>query len=292
MAFYSSLGGRAFAPLKLIGAWIACLAIGVAVGSAGGVGPTRLTFLSVGQGDCTVFQTEGATVLIDDGPKSPTFDAGQKIVLPDLEKLGAESVDMILLSHPDRDHVGGTGALLKAFPHARIAMSQQFINDPHLQAELSEWGLHTGDVLWLGDSSQIRIGQFTLAIEDPPLAQGAADNDGSMFIHLVGGPASAVFSGDADASTEIRMEPTQTWTSQVLKVGHHGSRTASDPSWLALVHPTYAVVSCGLNNEYGHPAAVTLQKLDAVGARVFRTDLQSDIEFRFDAKKGFVPVHN
>lgn len=261
----------------------------MAIGLGSGPGPTRLTFLSVGQGDCTVFQTGGTTILIDDGPKSPTFDAGQKIVLPDLEKLGAESVDLILLSHPDRDHVGGTGALLKAFPRARIAMSEQFLNDPHLQAELSEWGLHTGDLLWLGDSARVRIGDFTLGVEDPPLIAGGPDNDGSMFIHLVNGPASAVFSGDADASTEVRMEPAENWSSQVLKVGHHGSRTASDPSWLNTVHPTYAVVSCGRNNEYGHPAPETLRNLDEAHAKVYRTDLQGDIEFDFDAKNGFVP---
>ncbi len=149
--------------------------------------------------------------------------------------------------------------------------------------------MHTGDILWLGDSAQIRTGNFTLTVKDPPLPAGAPDNDGSMFIHLVNGPASAVFSGDADASTEIRMEPTENWSSEVLKVGHHGSRTASDPSWLFAVHPTYAVVSCGRNNDYGHPAPVTLQNLEAVRAKVFRTDLQGDIEFDFDAKMGFVP---
>ena len=245
--------------LKLAGAWLLCLFLGIAAGYWVSPRPTRLVFLSVGQGDCTLFQTDNTSVLIDDGPKSPNFDAGQKLVLPDLDRLGATPVSLILLSHPDQDHVGGTGALLKAFPHARIAISEQFLNDAHLQAELSEWGLHTGDILWLGDSAQIKLGCFTLGIEDPALSAGAPDNDGSMFIHLTGGPASAVFSGDADALTERAMETRGNWSSQVLKVGHHGSRTASDPTWLGAVHPAFAVVSCGRDNEYGHPAAETAE---------------------------------
>jgi competence protein ComEC len=110
-----------------------------------------------------------------------------------------------------------------------------------------------------------------------------------MFVHLVGPAGSAVFSGDADKPVEKDMEPLENWSSQVMKVGHHGSKTSSDPSWLSVVHPRYAVVSCGLNNMYGHPAPQTLSRLQTTGAKIFRTDLQGDIEFDYDSKRGFVP---
>ena len=273
---------------KIAFAWIACGALGVAFGWAPRP-KTRLDFLSVGQGDCCVFQTGGDVIVIDAGPKSPTFDAGEKIVLPDLDKIGATSVDMILLSHPDEDHVGGVGALHKAFPRARIVMSDQFKGFPAMEKHLRDWGMSDADILWLGSSAELKVGQFTLEVHDPVLRDLANDNEGSMFVHLVGPSGSAVFSGDADDPTEKEMEPTDDWTSQVMKVGHHGSRSSTDPTWLNAVHPRYAVISCGLNNQYHHPAPSTVNKLQSAGVQLFRTDLQGDIEFDYDSRRGFFP---
>ena len=248
-----------------------------------------MDFLSVGQGDCAVFQTAGDVILIDAGPKSPTFDAGKKIVLPDLDKIGATSVDMVFLSHPDQDHVGGFGAIHQAFPKARLVMSDQFKGYPSMEKHLQEWGMTDADVIWLSSSASLQVGKFQLSIEDPVFNPGANDNEGSMFIHLTGPSASAVFSGDADDPIEKEMEPTQNWSAQVMKVGHHGSKSSTDPSWLAAVHPQYAVISCGLNNMYGHPAKQTLDKLAIAGIKTYRTDLQGDVGFRYDDRYGFVP---
>jgi competence protein ComEC len=227
--------------------------------------------------------------MIDTGPKSPSFDAGQKIVLPDLDKIGADTVDLILLSHPDQDHVGGVSALHKAFPKARIAMSDQFKGYPAMEQHLKDWGMADADIIWLGSNAAIRLGEFSMTIHDPVLQSGENDNEGSMFIRLAGPSGSATFSGDADDPTEKAMEREDDWTSQVMKVGHHGSKSSTDPTWLTAVHPQYAVISCGINNMYGHPAQITLDKLHAAGIPTFRTDLQGDIEFDYDSKKGFAP---
>lgn len=266
-----------------------CALAGLAAGAIFSSPPTRLTFLSVGQGDCAIFQTEGGTVLIDAGPKSPTYDAGKRIVLPDLDRLGVESVDLVFLSHPDEDHIGGLGAILKAYPTAKIAISSQFASSAEMQAHLREWNVNPQSVLWLGPSAEVKVGEFTLDVRDPPLPPGEPDNAGSMFIHLVHGPASAVFSGDAGAKVEKLMEPIEDWRSQVLKVGHHGSRSSTDSSWLQEVQPKYAVISCGRNNVYGHPAKSTLNKLQSAGIAVWRTDQEGDLSFRYDAQKGFLP---
>lgn len=236
-----------------------------------------------------MFQTEGATVLIDAGPKTPTFDAGKRIVLPDLDRLGVESVDLVFLSHPDEDHIGGCGAILKAFPRAHLAISKEFASSPEMLRHLSDWKVPPQSVLWLGPAAKVQIGSFTLEVHDPPLLPESADNEGSMFVHLSGGSASAVFSGDADAQVERSMEKFGPWDSQILKVGHHGSRSSTDPSWLREVGPAYAVISCGRNNVYGHPAASTVSRLEGAGVRVWRTDRDGDVRFRYDAEKGFVP---
>ncbi|MEA2553312.1 MAG: competence protein ComEC [Fimbriimonadaceae bacterium] len=266
-----------------------CAISGLALGWLWSPQPTQLTFLSVGQGDCGVFQTAGVSVVIDTGPKTPVFDAGKKIVLPNLEKLGVQSVDLILLSHPDEDHVGGTGAILKAFPQARLVMSAQFKEHSDMARRIKEWGLKNEDVLWLGPQAHVRVGSFRLEIRDPVLEPGANDNDGSMFVHVTRGAASAVLSGDAGALTERSMEPLADWSSQVMKVGHHGSRTSTDPSWLSEVRPRYAVISCGRDNVYGHPSPRIVQRLEESGVKVFRTDQQGSITFRFDEKRGFLP---
>jgi competence protein ComEC len=252
--------------------------------------PTRLTFLSVGQGDCACFQTEGTTILIDTGPKTPTFDAGKRIVSPGLERLGADYPDLILLSHPDEDHVGGTGALLKMYPRTKVAMSAEFRGYPAMEEHLASWGLTDKNILWLGPRAKLRVGGFSLSMNDPHLPAGVNDNEGSMFVHLVGPSGSAEFSGDADAPTEKLMEPLEDWGSQVMKVGHHGSGSSSDPSWIAAVHPVYAVISCGLNNQYGHPSISVVSRLQTAGVKVFRTDLQGDISFDFNNESGFVPT--
>jgi competence protein ComEC len=169
-------------------------------------------------------------------------------------------------------------------------MSAQFMDYPAMQDHLAAWGLSTGDVLWLARFERVKVGKFTFAIEDPVLQPGANDNEGSMFIHAACGPASAVFSGDADGPTEVAESSAQPWTSQVMKVGHHGSKTSTAPAWLAAVHPEYAVISCGRDNVYGHPSRSTVSRLNSFGAQVFRTDQQGDVEFGLDPKLGFVPM--
>jgi competence protein ComEC len=288
MVFSYLFGGCVFALRNVLMGWTACAAAGLAIGWSPAP-QTRLDFLSVGQGDCAVFQTAGNVVLIDAGPKSETFDSGKKIVLPTLDKIGVWGVDLIVITHPDIDHVGGVGALHRAFPKARLAISDQFRTYPAMVQLLQEWRVPDKNVAWLGATSSIRVGEFTLSIKSPELHRRSNDNEGSLFIHLVGRAGSAVFSGDAGSTTEAKMEPLADWSAQVLKIGHHGSKNSTSPSWIMEVQPKYAVVSCGLNNMYGHPAPKVLSRLEAAGVPVYRTDLQGDIRFDYDEKNGFVP---
>ncbi len=106
--------------------WGACATLGALAGWWQGAPPDTLTFLSVGQGDCAVFRTSGTTILIDAGPLTPTVDSGEKVVVPKLRAMGVESVDLVLLSHPDMDHVGGLRAIKHAFPNLKVGISGAF----------------------------------------------------------------------------------------------------------------------------------------------------------------------
>jgi competence protein ComEC len=101
---------------------------------------------------------------------------------------------------------------------------------------------------------------------------------------LVDGGGTAAFSGDAPISVERFVEGSGDWRSEILKAGHHGSRTASDESWIETVHPTYAVISVGRNNHYGHPNREVLDRLTQDGVTILRTDQDGDIEFDYDGK--------
>ena len=268
--------------------WAVALLVGAGYGWAFPDQPTRLTFLSVGQGDCAVFQTQGTTVLIDAGPKSENYDSGKRLVLPRLAKLGVRSVDLILLTHPDEDHIGGTGSILRAYPGARLAISEQFRNHPGLVQHLKDWRIDPNSVLWLGAVQHLRIAGFDLKIRNPVRTPTTTDNEASMFLRLERGIGSAMLSGDAGSQTERVMEPLEDWSSQVMKAGHHGSRSSTSESWLREVRPSYAVISCGRNNVYGHPAAVTLRRLAQKQIPTLRTDQFGDIRFEFDETRGFV----
>jgi competence protein ComEC len=188
-------------------------------------------------------------------------------------------VDLILLSHPDLDHIGGTGAVLRSFPDAKIAVSDEFRNDQHMLSRLASWGRSPDDVAWLPHREAGRIGNFTVTIECPLMLPGEEDNDGSMFVRIQEDRASAVFSGDAPMSVEAAEAARGDWSAQILHVGHHGSKTATSETWLRAVHPKVAVISCGRNNRYGHPHAATLQRLAAYKIPVDRTDREGSIEF-------------
>jgi competence protein ComEC len=249
--------------------------------------PTRLTFLAVGQGDCAVFQTGGYTVLIDAGPKELGVDAGKRIVVPELRSLGVDAVDLVLLSHPDVDHIGGLGAIIGSLPVGRVCLSSCFEQDKELLDHLAEYRCRPEKVAWLQPGQQARIGDFTIEIDCPPWHKGEPDNDGSEFVKLTGRGSSAVFSGDAGSGTELKMLPGHDWSAQVLKLGHHGSRTASSQQWLAAVHPKWGIVSCGRNNVFGHPNSDVIDRVSRRGILIARTDREGNVTFELE-KDGWV----
>jgi len=251
--------------------------------------PTRITFLSVGQGDCAVIQSQGRTVLVDAGPKSAHFDAGERLILPKLRQMGVDRVDLILLSHPDMDHIGGTPSLLRSFPDARIVVSAQFMNDPEMVAHIATLKIPTDKIAWIGPESSGQIGDLQLRLACPPLFSTREDNNGSMFVRVGRGAAEAVFSGDAPIAVENQMGQRGDWSAEVMKAGHHGSRTATGPAWLRTVHPEYVVISCGRDNSYGHPHKEALDRITATGAKVARTDRDGDVAFELQGNR-FVRV--
>lgn len=250
--------------------------------------------IDVGQGDSILVITpDGKTLLIDGGgfgggPHSAPqdFDIGDEVVSPALWSRGIRSLDVVALSHAHSDHMGGLPAVLRNFHPAELWIG----NNPRFAAYdalLSQAaGLHmrirtlrAGDALTLG-AAQVAV---LAPMRDYRPGPEPANND-SLVLHVAYGATSVLLEGDAEAPIEQAMLAEPGLASNLLKVGHHGSITSTQPEFLARVAPQWAVISCGLRNRYGHPRTEVLQELQSAHIRTFRTDLDGASCFLLDGQ--------
>ncbi|MFQ3587095.1 MAG: MBL fold metallo-hydrolase [Fimbriimonadaceae bacterium] len=241
--------------------------------------PPSLTFLSVGQGDCAVIQVGGQTILIDAGPATESFDSGARLIAPKLREMGVSRIDLVLVSHPDSDHIGGLPGIAQFFPIDRVAAMDRFRNGPDLIPTLERARIPETSVLWLKSGHKLTMSGATMAIDGMEADPESSDNAGSMIVHLRIGKSSAVFTGDAPDSVERWLAEKGGYSAQVMKAGHHGSRSSTSSDWLAEVRPRWVVFSAGRNNPFGHPSPDALGRAEAFGAEVLRTDRDGDIRF-------------
>lgn len=258
------------------------LGVGATAGLLYAQGSAKITFLAVGQGDCTVIQQGDTAILVDVGPKSREgFDAGSRIVLPRLRALGVTNVPLIFITHPDGDHIGGLRAVFHRYSSSQIAISAAFKEHAELKAWLKGAGVPMDKVIWLSGRSRARIGVVDWDIAAPPWMPGQNDNDGSLFIRVSQGASSAILTGDASIAVEETFGKKLSWSGQILKAGHHGSRTSTGIAWISQVRPEWCVISCGLENAYGHPHPSVLEDLIRSKVEILRTDIDGELSFSF-----------
>lgn len=270
----------------LSGAAIAAslLATGLVCGRLGGSDASRLSFLAVGQGDCTVFQHAGRTVVIDVAAKTDTFDAGERIVAPELYRLGVRTIDILILTHPDSDHVGGLPSIARRFEIGKVVIPARFEHHKDMTDWLRRAEIDPKTVFWLRKPTEITLGPYRLAMDALDDVDLVEDNDGSMFCRITGPKFSAVLTGDASSDAERRMlAKGGDWSAQILKAGHHGSRFSSSAQWLEAVRPTVCILSAGRNNVYGHPSRDVLSRLERLNIQPLRTDRDGTISFKLSA---------
>lgn len=268
-----------FVRLSSVLVLISALLVGIWIGLRPHDQATRLTFFAVGQGDCALFQHGAFNVLIDAGPANEFSDAGKAILIPKLREMGVDRIDLVLLSHPDNDHIGGLASLARRVKIGKVAAMRHFREHSVMRALFQRSGFDESQVIWVSAPMLVQLGKFKLTMSAPPYSPGDQDNNGSMFVWLGDGKAAAVFSGDADMLTEASMIPRASWQAQVMKAGHHGSKFSTGPEWLEAVQPEYVVFSCGRNNTYGHPSSEALSRVEKFGARALRTDRDGTVTF-------------
>ena len=229
-------------------------------------------FVDIGQGDCTLVQSDGAVMLIDTG------DASHAISLCNyIRSLGFERIDRVIITHPHADHLGGLATLCK-----RIQVDSVYITSvpPTESKDLETLDgfkeSYSGEIVSLAEMDDFRFGGFE--VKTVFFDEDAADeNDRSAVISLGFGEYDFLITGDISGNDVNINHPTN-----VLKIAHHGSETGTSAELLSAVKPDYAIISVGADNSYDHPSDEVISRLKESGAKIYRTDCNGTVSFLLD----------
>jgi competence protein ComEC len=264
-------------------------------------GSLELTVLDVGQGDSLfVVSPGGKTLLIDGGGAFGGFpgheehngiDPGEEAVSPYLWSRGFQKLDVVALTHAHQDHLGGLSAILQNFRIGRLwigrevslpalarleelARERKIPIEHELRGNSFHWDGVDGDFLWPETA--------------PEEAATSAKNNDSLVLRLRFHNRTVLLPGDAEKQVEREMlseNGAETMHSDVLKVGHHGSKNSTIPEFLSAVQPRFAIISAGEFNPYGHPHAELLERLNNAGVHILRTDRDGAVHVLTDGER-------
>jgi competence protein ComEC len=246
-------------------------------------GLPEVSFLDVGQGDAIPIQYGNRTMLVDGGP----IEAGPTVASY-LISHGVNRIDVLVSTHPHADHIGGLLTVLREFPvkvvydsgipHTTQTYEQYLtlIDQKNIRYVVPQ----RGDVIDLGTGLTVQV------LSPPPGGIAGGDlNENSIVLKITFGATSLLLASDAGFPAENAMLFSGfDLKSEVLKVGHHGSKYSSGTAFLKAVDPKYAVIEVGAGNTYGHPAPATVARLEEIGAKVYRTDRDGNIVMTSDGR--------
>ncbi len=245
--------------------------------SSGELQELEVHYLDIGQGDATLLLCDGHAMLIDAGNNSRGDD-----VQSYLGSQKVHSLDYMIGTHPDADHIGGMDTVLYQYPVGQVFLPDcekdtatygdvaQAVSSQHKEAVHPK----PGGQYMLGDAECTILG---------PLREYSDANNNSICLKVKHGANTFLFTGDAEEEAEEDLVSSRfDLSADVYKVSHHGSRTATTAAFFEQVGPIYAVISCGEGNSYGHPHAEVLNRLRAAGVQMFRTDDQGTVVVNSD----------
>ena len=248
----------------------------------------RLTFFDVGQGDAALLEFPQGRLLIDTGPLEEKSDAAERVLIPYFRRNGIRELDAVVITHPHADHLGGLPTLLREVAIKKVFICGVEINSPLEQS--CEKLLDSLRVPYSILSAGERLADFAPAeiLTLHPYRQERTSlhhNDASVVLKIIFGRHSFFFPGDAEVESESHMlKFADGLGSDILKVGHHGSRTSSMPQFLAAVSPQWAIASVGRWNRFGHPDPQVVARYDSLKIQLLRTDHNGAVIFETDGK--------
>lgn len=258
-------------------------------------GDLKIHFIDVGQGDSTLIQTKEKNVLIDAGERG-----SEDTVIAYLEGQGVSRLDLVVATHMHSDHIGGMPPVLEAFEVDEILLSP-LPEDLTPTTKIYEKLLDTIEAQGMEVTESepgmaYSLGNDTILTVLGPVSEKQEDiNNTSVVCRVTYGDTAFLFCGDAEKGSEEEMLErwkTSDLKADVLKLGHHGSRTSSSQKWLDAVKPEIAAALCGKGNDYGHPHEEVVKRLDKMGVTLYRSDINGHIVIGSDGDKIAVELQN
>ena len=256
-----------------------------AVSFSNSKGLLKVTFLDVGQGDSIFIQSpNGNQVLVDSGVSKNISNVLSR-VMPFYDR----SIDVVIATHPDQDHIGGFPEILKRYKVGRyfddglVGETATFkeISYELVGEKVKEEKLVKDEIIDLGDGVFLKVFYPNLILE------GKDTNESSVVMKIIYGDSDILLMGDAPTDVEkyLAMTEGKELKSDILKVAHHGSRNSLSEEFFSAVSPEYSIISAGKDNSFGHPHKEIIDALNNIGTNILRTYEMGDITFVSDGDK-------
>lgn len=236
---------------------------------------STIYFFDVGQADAeAVVFDSGETILIDSGNSDGRILNALVGALPP----GARTIDIVFISHPEVDHMGGLRSLIDAYQIGIVAYSGRETDGEIWKQTKEELKTRNIPIIALEQDDKVIIDDALFDVLSPnaSLLKNRETNETSLVLRLSERGTRILFTGDVGKSAEMFLKNSKNVFADVLKVAHHGSKYSSSDQFLSAVDPRIAIIEVG-KNSYGHPTQEALSRISKVGAEIFRTDIDGTV---------------
>ena len=249
-----------------------------------------INFVDVGQGDCMLIRYNGMNFLIDSGGgiSAEDYDVGKNTLLPYLIDRKVYKIDYIIVSHFDADHCRAFLHVMKYIKVKNAIIAKQFKNSRMYSEFLEIANKKKINIIYVKENDHFKFKDFRIDIYNPndeAIMENVMNNNGILNM-LRFSRINILCTGDLEKIAEdaiiTRYSNSNVLKADILKVGHHGSITSTSDDFLKLIMPRMALIGCGKNNKFGHPNQFILNKLSAIGCKIYRTDLNGEISICID----------
>lgn len=239
-----------------------------------------VTYLDVGQADCTILQCGESSMMIDGGGRGTA-----KEVIEAAKELGIKQFDYIVATHSHEDHIGGLPKVIRAFEVKNVVFREED-KDTKIYEDFKSAVKESGaTVIVPKPGVSFKFGNALVEIFAPRETEYDNTNNYSAALVVTFGKEKFLFTGDAEEESEAQMLELGTLPDvDVFQAGHHGSETSNSEAFLKVVNPAYAIISCGVDNKYGHPHAAVIARFEDMDMQIYRTDVMGTITIKTDGK--------
>ncbi|MBM7645820.1 competence protein ComEC [Scopulibacillus daqui] len=254
----------------------------------------KVTFLNVGQGDSILIQLphRKGNILIDAGGYLPfqkqkwqkrknPFEPGRDVVLNELKGYGVKRLDAVILTHEDYDHIGGLKDIAGKMPIKNLIVSPYFPIEGSKKALIIKCLKEGTAIKTVEANDTLKFGHYFFRVLSPASKMSSSNGNSVVLAARLGGEM-WLFTGDGDKEAEQDLLNRYTHLNiDILKAGHHGSKTSTSERFIKKIKPKAAIISAGKNNRYGHPHSEVLERLKKQRVKIFRTDERGAVEVTF-----------